>query len=146
MKPPTWGERVCISLPLPHGSVLRIDSFWMRIKARKQNIWLLPSSRLPEWEAVNWHFGVVILISAEYSKMEKAQLFMQSEMNLKKKSLTYFFWRKQDMLPNAHSCTFTILMQHWGIKGSQEFCLMKRKMWVNTLFAPKGGKYLAKQC
>lgn len=36
MKSPTWGERVCISSPLPHGSVLRIDSFWMRINARKK--------------------------------------------------------------------------------------------------------------
>lgn len=45
MKSLAWGERVCISLPLPHGSVLRIDSFWMRIykyqryiNTRKQNI------------------------------------------------------------------------------------------------------------
>lgn len=33
-----WGERICISLPLPHVSVLRIESFWMRINTRKQNI------------------------------------------------------------------------------------------------------------
>ena len=38
MKSFAWGERVCISSPLPHGSVLRIDSFWMWMNTRKQNI------------------------------------------------------------------------------------------------------------
>lgn len=38
MKSLAWGERVCISSLLPHASVLRIDSFWMRINTRKQNI------------------------------------------------------------------------------------------------------------
>lgn len=104
----------------------------MRINARKQNIWLLSSSRFPEWEAVNWHFGVMILISAEYSEMEQVKLFMQSEVNLKK-SLNCFFWRKQDM-HNAQSCTFTILMQHWGKrKVKSSFCLTKRTLWVNTV-------------
>lgn len=122
MKSPTWSERVCTSLPLPHGSVLRIDSFWMRINARKQNIWLPSSSRLPEWEAVNWHFGVMILISAEHSKMEQAQLFLQSETNLKK-SLNYFFWRKQ--------CS-QLYLYHFDA-ANKEVCWMKSKMWLNTV-------------
>lgn len=62
---PCLGWRVCISSPLPHVSVLRMDSFWVRINTRKQNIWILSFSRLFDWEALNWHFGIMIPVAAE---------------------------------------------------------------------------------
>lgn len=109
--------RVCISLPLPHGSVLRKDSFWMRINTRKLNVWLPSSSRLFCWEVVQWRFGVMILITAWHNKIELAQLFMQSVTNLKIISVK---GNKSCLIPTA--CTSTLFIQHWGIK---EVPLMK---------------------